>query len=437
MTNPFIAGISGLIPDKTIRHLIGIDTRAMRSNMLLANNRQEEILTFISRELVEAKIGLPSSSKGRDKDLRTMASPPSAGSTQSGNEDGIFKDQETAAKRFGCIIRDTSKADADCLWARLPFNKTSFNPDEIKRRLGHLALVGQQVQYLNRVRVIARDIDQAGADIVVTNPKQIDLQQGDRDKTIELQGSGLHNISASVPRWDDVVVSVVATALDGTSAKIKFTKVGDAAQLSAGTARLIITGSGKSWDIPIYIQPAKPIPDKPTEVKKVKQGSNTSVELTGKLLLAVKSCECDQKDVGCELEGSPASDKVKIKLHADNKAKPGPLKIFLSGDKLVKSDAIDNFAVETAKPEYAEVPEIKVVKSVSTKATIELKEGKFLTYVTLTPSDAKIKADTGTCDDKSCKFTLDCKNADPGSYTLAVKNGTEPASSLIKVTIAP
>ncbi len=103
----------------------------------------------------------------------------------------------------------------------------------------------------------------------------------------------------------------------------------------------------------------------------------------------------------------------------------------------MKSDAIENFAVEAAKPEYAEVPEIKVVKSVSTKATIELKEGKFLTYVTLTPSDAKIKADTGTCDDKSCKFTLDCKNADPGSYTLAVKNGTEPASSLIKVTIAP
>ncbi len=53
--NPVAAGFGLIVPDKTIRHLIALDTRAFRDNQIISNNTHQHILTFISRDLVECR----------------------------------------------------------------------------------------------------------------------------------------------------------------------------------------------------------------------------------------------------------------------------------------------------------------------------------------------------------------------------------------------
>ena len=55
LTNPLVEGFRLIWPDKTVRHLVALDTRVFRGSTIIKNNESRSIFTFISREMVECK----------------------------------------------------------------------------------------------------------------------------------------------------------------------------------------------------------------------------------------------------------------------------------------------------------------------------------------------------------------------------------------------
>ncbi len=51
-SNPLEKGLELVFPDKTVPQMAALDSLAMRDNMLIANNTQEVLLTFVSRDLL-------------------------------------------------------------------------------------------------------------------------------------------------------------------------------------------------------------------------------------------------------------------------------------------------------------------------------------------------------------------------------------------------
>lgn len=57
LNNPFAEGMQLLLPDRTVRQLIALDTRAVRDSAIIPNNIQQRLLLFVSRELVMCEKG--------------------------------------------------------------------------------------------------------------------------------------------------------------------------------------------------------------------------------------------------------------------------------------------------------------------------------------------------------------------------------------------
>ena len=211
MGNPLASGLGIVFPDKTIRYLISIDTRAFRDNQVIQNNTHQQILTFISRDLVECR-----------KNCADLVNPP------------------------GWV--GTVK--------RISYNRTHYDSNAMKAALGNLVIIGQEIQYLNRVRVVSRADTPTPTPPVVATPRTIDLATGAADAEVDLTGNSLLGISATALSRPDVRVTVVSINAEGTSAKLRFTVEPTAAP---GNFLLqIARPNDQPWTIPARILPAPP-----------------------------------------------------------------------------------------------------------------------------------------------------------------------------------
>ena len=111
----FEKGLELVYPDLTTRHLISLDNRTLRDGAIIPNNTAMRINAFISRELVQC--GFPR------RWYRPIA--------------------RSTAKRYDCMAGDT----------RLPYSQV-FDPNDVMGRLGKMTLIGQQIAYINRIRVV-------------------------------------------------------------------------------------------------------------------------------------------------------------------------------------------------------------------------------------------------------------------------------------------
>jgi hypothetical protein len=185
MHSPLEEGLDKIFPDRTVGHLLSLDTRALRDSVIVPNNISQRVLVFVSREVVMC-----------NQDQTKAKAPPEK-----------VCDKKTRMQ-----------------WS------LDYDPKEIMRRLGRLVLVGKQVEYLNRVRVVSTPEPIVTPPPVAVPMNEFVIAQGTTGKTFTLGGANMQGAAVAMETGAPVTVlpaDVVASA-SGTVLTFKATTRWDA-----------------------------------------------------------------------------------------------------------------------------------------------------------------------------------------------------------------
>ncbi len=182
-SGPFEKGLELVYPDLTTNHLINLDNNSLRDNTVISNNQQVRVNAFISRELIEC---------GYSSHFYTFQYVPKY-------------------KPCGYVQYSDGKQRTD---GRLPFEH-EYDPELVKANLGQLVLVGRQIDYLSRVRIVsgtqANQEAQAGP-VVPPQTMNIDIGSSPQE-TI----TGLHLTGSVVVADSPLSISSQKVSADGNS----------------------------------------------------------------------------------------------------------------------------------------------------------------------------------------------------------------------------
>lgn len=337
LTNPISSGYDIVWPDKTVRHLIAMDTRAFRDAALIPNNvPSPPIVTFFSRELVECD-----------------PCPSSAAATR-----GI---------------------------TRVPYKKKDFNPNEIMDRLGELVIEGLPIEYKPRLSVAGNRVTPTAAPPVAnalgTNGI---LKQGEK-VTIPITGSGLDQGTVVADPASGITISP-SPAFDrahGRSVDIEVTVSDDAAP---GPYNLTLSNSAGTTKIPVTIAPAKPQVTSVTP-SSGPQGQSHNLVITGRFL----------KGATLTLKSAPENTSLPVTSTTPGRidatltppaTAPAQKMEFVVERAGVASDPV-RFETTAVKPEVTPPsPALKVKKGEAATFTIK---GRFLNGATITADESTIR----------------------------------------------
>ncbi|MCX6975890.1 MAG: hypothetical protein NTZ94_16685 [Verrucomicrobia bacterium] len=369
--NPLAAGFGLIVPDKTIRHLIAMDTRAFRDNQIISNNTHQQILTFISRDLVECR-----------KMCQDLTDP--------AGWKGTLK--------------------------RIPYKVRNFDPNAIKVALGNLVIT-------------------VAAPPVVTTPKLIEITQGAANEEIAITGNSLVGVTAAPVNRTDVKVIMAEINSDGSAAKIKFDVGDDAApgdfllQIArpndpAWTLPVKILPA-----VPTVVPPvAVPIIDQTATVNV----NLTGRFLKGaKCISAEAKVKCEPTDgadgKAAVLAVRPAYDAPigNIELTIERNGK--------KGDKTVSIKVDGGKPIFTPDPSKASIKTTPITEKITMKltageflATSELvADGALRSHVKITP----IGSPTGKRGEEVAEYQIEfLTKPTVGAYSFSVKNGSKSTS---------
>ena len=228
LTNPLVEGFRLIWPDKTVRHLVALDSRVFRGSTIIKNNESRSIFTFISREMVECK--------------------------------------------RNCAVMQGG---------RLPFGGKAFNPVQIMEELGQLVLVGHEIDFINRVRVVSREAPSPTAvpPVVFELPRAARTIIQNETLKLNVTGNGLSNITPAAPDNSSLKVTRTINDVNG-----KFSEVTVEAGLDAapGEVTLPLSTAGGSTTIKLFVIAGTPVIA--NEERSAKIGAKTTVTLTGTYL---------------------------------------------------------------------------------------------------------------------------------------------------------
>lgn len=195
-------------PDKTVRHLIALDTRTFRDAAIVPNNvPSPPILAFVGRDLVEC-----------------------------GKAD------------CGAAVRG---------FQRIPGNRTEFDPNRIMDALGELVLTGQPIQYLPRISIAGNTVTSTPAP-PVANPVGADgtMNQGESQHAVTITGNALKNASVAADAGAGVSVrGLPEIDANGRSMRVLLDVADEA---TPGETGLTISTAAGTYRVPIRITAAKP-----------------------------------------------------------------------------------------------------------------------------------------------------------------------------------
>ncbi len=275
-------------PDKTVRQLIALDSRTFRDGMVLNSNEQKPILFFIHREIVMC-----------------------------------------AVKDPNCAKSDAAPTRDPLLANRLNFAR-EFNPAKVKLKLGALNLIGEKVQFANRLVVSSIDESKVGVTppaTVYTAKITADIAQGG-SANIEVTGNNLNSISLSSTFGDAFKIDAPKLAADGSFATIKVNVPED---MRPGSYTVAVNSPNGTVNlIPVTVLPAKPEPVLPQIPADLPNKKAVELEITGKFLKFVAIDLADGSDTDVKLDKAKtdcSSGTCKITLKpelgfADNAVSP-------------------------------------------------------------------------------------------------------------------
>lgn len=305
-----------VFPDTTVRQLVRLDTQALRNGLVIANNTQVLTIVFFPKNFFP---------------LITDKSSPEE-------------------KKYG--LSQIERA----------------NPQKVMRKLGCLVLIGDQVQYINRVQVTA---DSQNKGIVpppsINSGQQFSIQEGDEtEKSFVISGNFLDNPTLVYPQGKMQITDIKADANGKSiSAKIKVNK-----DTPAGNYPLVISTSGGTADYSLLV--TKKAEESKEPVKE--QFNSTEVEIPK---LFGSPINVIPKNLGLRLEPSEKAVKLLFSgtdiMNADILFKNGfQGKSFKNGEVDKNGKKLLRVIIVLAKETNGDFPLIVRVNSKSTDVVIKL-----------------------------------------------------------------
>lgn len=390
LANPVTSGFNLVWPDKTVRHLLTMDTRTFRDAALIANNvPSPPILTFISRELVECKKPVSGQCDG-NKTVRGVK--------------------------------------------RVPQSRTAFNPHLIKERLGVLMIAGQPIQYLPRISVTSnRVVETAAPPVANALGKDGDLEQGSKDVRLVITGNGFQTAKIVPDPASKITITTPVIDANGRSMEVKAT-VDDNA-LPGEYSLTVSTSEGVS-KVPVKVIAAKP---KITEVSPASrdQKDTRPFELTlkGNFLTggAVELVDAAGNKKLTTKAGTVAGElKVSLDLDATEVAK----KFQLVATRFGKSSDAVNFELTASEPEVESPAPAFAAKGATAATKVTIKGNHLKGVVAIEPeagsnlaiSNIKWEALTGEAKQGKLSFDVSTKDSTAKVWKLTLKNGNKTAT---------
>ncbi len=192
--SPFTQLVERVIPDRTVNHLIAHDNRALRDSVTIPNNLSQKILVFISREIIMCA---SDETKSENKEKKKQE-----------------EEAEKIKKRKSIGIR-TKEVSQGCGDWRLGWKK-DFDPQQIMERLGELVLVGRQITYLDRVRLVSTAEPMVTPPPVAQPSSEMKISQGTESKRFSITGLNLRGAGVSIEAGAPLKIANVQATADGT-----------------------------------------------------------------------------------------------------------------------------------------------------------------------------------------------------------------------------
>jgi hypothetical protein len=213
-SNPFEKGLELAWPDTTIQELARLDDQMLRDGLVIPNNTQVRTLVFFPKESLAAYLPDPK------QDVQLNAADGADATASPGEEKGNAATQRQAGSETSKNFRPGD--EKSCAWlkeSRMPWaytpGKCASHADlnDVMHALGRLVLIGETIQYLNRVRV---ESNTPGAESVPPTNLKLTYKTGtapaasaftakDSDVQISIAGKNLKGAALSVPDSDTAI----------------------------------------------------------------------------------------------------------------------------------------------------------------------------------------------------------------------------------------
>jgi hypothetical protein len=272
LSNPIEKGLELVWPDPRSRQRDRFDDQVLRDGLIIKNNTQVRTLAFFPKELLR----LPTS---------------------------VESDSEYSA------------------WKN--------NAREVRERLGKIVIIGDMIQYVNRISLSPNPPGPVESPPTIHTPSPSRIKQGVQAQQITIVGSNLSGALLSAEQTTGISFSNVT--VDETGHTVKATvKVDDT--VAPGDYLIVVSTPAGTDEMTLVIEPEK-IGQLGLKYEKPKEGSTNSVsiEITGKFLhnaTLTAPPEFTLEDV--QLSETGTSVKAVVRLKSGTKA--GKYKIKVSDD---------------------------------------------------------------------------------------------------------
>jgi hypothetical protein len=181
-----------LVPDPIISQLKSLDDQSFRDNMVIPNNSHTQTVVFVEKQAVttalrEIGIDLHDASEAAQQKLQGIAP-----------TDANYRDSEASAKLLQKIA---DKSDDTIKNSTRPgFRKKKSNPLLVKMALGNVVIVGDEIEYLQRVQIQSPPAAAATTSPLTGSPSSISfgdqmVSQASNPQTVTLANTGATNLT--------------------------------------------------------------------------------------------------------------------------------------------------------------------------------------------------------------------------------------------------
>jgi len=232
VSGPLLQAMSLVWPDRVVNQLNNLDDESFRDNQIIPNNTQVRTIVFVEKSaLTELLNGISTNvSSEIVKELQAEA-------TSGGQQGHVNAEMQNKIRDRVKGTRDNSEQKDGMSVLKFKFHTGDFSPLLVKLALGNLVVVGDEIEYLQRVQV--QGASGGGASALTLSPSRLDFGK-------------LNVATPSAPQ--NVTVTNTSTAgVSGVSITVSGTNQGD---FVVQTNTCSSVAAGASCTIPIVFTPS-------------------------------------------------------------------------------------------------------------------------------------------------------------------------------------
>jgi Abnormal spindle-like microcephaly-assoc'd, ASPM-SPD-2-Hydin len=259
ITGPLLQAINIIGPDRVVGQLNNLDDESFRDNQIIPNNSQVRTIVFVEKRALTEQLAAISAeamsmdgdhAKKQKKGVRTEESLKAQSQTDL---------KQTLQTQTRGTQANSSQADANPIFR---FKTGDFSPLIVKVALGNLVVIGDEIEYLQRIQVQGATAPNASSSLSLT-PLQLQF--------------GNQNVGVASTAQTVTVTNTGAAALDSFAVSTSGTNQADFSQSNTCGTSL---ASGTKCTITVTFTPAAQGARAATLVVAFNGGSQT-VSLTG------------------------------------------------------------------------------------------------------------------------------------------------------------